>query len=747
MTSHDSFVDKSQMRLADFILANTEPILAEWETFARAIWPGAVGTDPATLRDHAEGMLRATVSDMQSTQTAAQQSDKARGKTSNSSHSAGVDRASVAHGSGRHDSRFDLAAVIAEYRALRASVIRLWRESNPNPDLHYLADVTRFNESIDQSLTEAVLAFTDLVAREREAALDLQSRRAVELRELNDALLVSSVRQHELAEQAEEAGAAASESNERYRALFDLGPVAIYSCDASGVIGDFNRKAVELWGRKPAAGDTDERFCGSFKMFRPDGTFVPHDRCPMAEVLSGAIPSVHDGEVHIERPDGSRVVVIVTIRPLKDRHGQITGAINCFYDITERKKAEEALREAKQEAEASSHAKDKFLAVLSHELRTPLTPVLMTAAALEDRADLSPELHEDLSMIRRNVELQSRLIDDLLDLSRIISGKLRLNFDTLNVNDLVRRACDTCRSNLHERGIQLYCDFNAEGFDVVGDEGRLQQVFWNLINNATKFTPEQGQVFVRTENIAAEQMRVTVRDTGIGIAPDALESIFNAFEQAGQDESGLARKFGGMGLGLAICRALIEQHRGTIRARSDGKDKGSTFVVELPAVPRRDEAKTGSGPTKPQKLRPLRLLVVEDHPDTATVLARLLASAGHKVEIANTAADALKLAGEHQFDLVVSDLGLPDMTGYELMRQIRQGCAIKGIAMSGYGMEEDIKRSELAGFSDHLTKPVNLSQLEQAIRRVSENGMALSGIPKAGEVRNPVTTHPNGQSE
>ena len=373
-------------------------------------------------------MLRATVSDMQSTQTAAQQSDKARGKTSNSSHSAGVDRASVAHGSGRHDSRFDLATVIAEYRALRASVIRLWREVIRTPIfMTWQTSPGSTNRSTNLSPRPSWRSRTSSRenARRRSTCSHAEPWSCAEL---NDALLVSSVRQHELAEQAEEAGAAASESNERYRALFDLGPVAIYSCDASGVIGDFNRKAVELWGRKPAAGDTDERFCGSFKMFRPDGTFVPHDRCPMAEVLSGAIPSVHDGEVHIERPDGSRVVVIVTIRPLKDRHGQITGTINCFYDITERKKAEEALREAKQEAEASSHAKDKFLAVLSHELRTPLTPVLMTAAALEDRADLSPELHEDLSMIRRNVELQSRLIDDLLDLSRIISGKLRPEF-------------------------------------------------------------------------------------------------------------------------------------------------------------------------------------------------------------------------------------------------------------------------------------------------------------------------------
>jgi two-component system CheB/CheR fusion protein len=527
------------------------------------------------------------------------------------------------------------------------------------------------------------------------------------------------------------------ESEERFRTLFELGPVAVYSCDTSGVIQNFNRRAADLWGRAPAPGDTDERFCGSFKMFRPDGTFMPHERCPMADVLSGATPFVHDGEVHIERPDGSRVVVIVTIRPLKNQHGEITGAINCFYDITERKLAEEQLRQAKQSAEAANHAKDTFLAVLSHELRTPLTPVLMTVAAMEFNPDLPPALRDDVKMIRRNVELESKLIDDLLDLSRISTGKLRLSFDIIGINDLLRQTCDTCRPQIREKGIHLHCELIENAGHVVGDSGRLQQVFWNLLNNAAKFTPEGGHIYVTARQTRDDgqvgQVRVAVRDTGIGIAPEILPRIFDAFEQG---EARITRQFGGLGLGLAICKALVEQHRGCIRAETGGRDGGSTFIVELPALSREQAANppAGSRGAGNGQVAPLRLMVVEDHADTAKVLGALLSASGHSVKTATTAAAALALAGEHPFDIVVCDLGLPDMTGYELMKQIKEKHGTKGIAMSGYGMEEDIKKGEQAGFSDHLVKPVNLAQLQQSLRRVAQNperGTSISSAPHA----------------
>jgi signal transduction histidine kinase len=433
----------------------------------------------------------------------------------------------------------------------------------------------------------------------------------------------------------------------------------------------------------------------------------------------------------LERPAPIRSVISAVQSAVRGRARQYQirdqiEAIRVAND--ERQRLLESERAARQEAERVSRVKDEFLAVLSHELRTPLTPVLMTVAAMELNAELPPPVRDDLRMIRRNVELEAKLIDDLLDLSRITSGKLRLQFDRLGINALIRHVCEICRPNILEKGIQLHVELAEDAGDVIGDSARLHQVFWNLLNNAAKFTPEGGDVYVTSENAAGPAgadgggVRVTVRDTGIGMPADVLPRIFDAFEQG---ELRITRQFGGMGLGLAISRLLVEGHRGTIRAESAGANKGAAFVVELPAAARREPA---GGPAAPipadgtSGSRPLRLMLVEDHPDTARVLSRLLSISGHHVKTAGTATDALTLAGSHAFDLVISDLGLPDMTGYEMMKQIRDRYGIKGIAMSGYGMEEDIRRSRGAGFSDHLVKPVTLDKLEQSIRRVAHNG-------------------------
>jgi signal transduction histidine kinase len=706
------------MRLADFILANTEPILMEWEVFARSIWTDRV-TDPGALRDDAEEMLRAAVIDMKYDQTDTQQSDKSRGRGGNGRESSGVNQASEAHGVGRLRSGFDLAALIAEYRALRASVIRLWRESRPTPDLNDLDDLTRFNESIDQSLTSAVLAHTALVERDRQAAREEHSRRDRELRDMNEALLTSSVRQHGLTDKAEKAEVVARESEERYRTLFELGPVAVYSCDASGVIQDFNRRAVELWGRKPALGDTDQRFCGSFKLFRPDGSFMPHEQCPMAEVVSGKIPKVQDAEVLIDRPDASRITVIVNILPLKNQRGEITGAINCFYDITDRKQAEDALDMAREQAESASRAKDRFLAILSHELRTPLTPVMMSITAMDMNPDLAPEVRSDIAMIRRNMELEAKLIDDLLDLSRITSGKLRLNMEAVELNSTMHHVCETCRPFILEKGIHLHADLPDESPFVKADPARLQQVLWNLLRNAAKFTPERGDIHVSISRVPGERVRIEVRDTGIGIPPEVLPKIFDAFEQG---DANITRQFGGMGLGLSISKALVEMHQGTIRAQTGGRGRGSTFTVELPLLTPQElaPARPHSPDDNGAKTK-LRVLVVEDHRDTAEVLSRLLRASGYSVKTAHSAAAALELAAAEPFEVIVSDIGLPDRTGYDLMKEIKSRYSMKGIAMSGYGMDEDLRRSREAGFSDHIVKPANAAQLERSIRRVAGN--------------------------
>ena len=226
------------------------------------------------------------------------------------------------------------------------------------------------------------------------------------------------------------------EGEERYRTLFDLAPIAVYSCDASGVIRDYNNRAAELWGRKPAPGDTDERFCGSFRLYRPDGTFMPHEQCPMGDVLSGRVPGTHDAEVVIERPDASRVIVIVNIAPLTNDRGEITGAINCFYDVTARKALEREYEtlltkehSSRMEAEAANRSKDVFLAMLSHEVRTPLSAMMGWATILRKKQCTQAEMQEGIKVIERNCRAQAQLMDDALEVSRIISGKLRLDIN------------------------------------------------------------------------------------------------------------------------------------------------------------------------------------------------------------------------------------------------------------------------------------------------------------------------------
>ena len=396
-----------------------------------------------------------------------------------------------------------------------------------------------------------------------------------------------------------------------------------------------------------------------------------------------------------------------------DAHERKVGTI--FNDITARKRAEDRLQEAKREAEAASSAKDRFLAVLSHELRTPLTPVLMSAVAMDTNPDLAPNIRENAAMIRRNVELEVKLIDDLLDLSRVTAGKLRLQMEAVDVNSAVRHVCETCQPFILEKGIQLHCNLPGATMHVKADVTRLQQILWNLITNAAKFTPERGDVYVNVSKTDGDRVRIQVRDTGIGIAPNVLPKIFDAFEQG---DASITPRFGGMGLGLAISKALVEMHHGTIRAESGGAGGGSTFTFELPAESAPINSHVAPTTQHSRNGNPLRVLVVEDHEDTALMLVTVLGGFGHTVKTAGTAATALELASKELFDVMVCDIGLPDETGYDLMKKIQALYPMKGIAMSGYGMDEDVRTSREAGFSEHIVKPANVAQLERTIRRV-----------------------------
>ncbi|HEY8665633.1 MAG TPA: ATP-binding protein [Tepidisphaeraceae bacterium] len=374
-------------------------------------------------------------------------------------------------------------------------------------------------------------------------------------------------------------------------------------------------------------------------------------------------------------------------------------------------------KRALETAEDANRAKDQFLAVLSHELRTPLTPALVLAASLEQDHSLARSLRADIGVIRRNIELEARLIDDLLDLTRIARGKLQLHPQALDVHVLIRNVMEICRSEIIAKELTVRVELNSVHPNISADSARLHQVLWNLVKNAIKFTPEGGEIAIRSGD-ADDRVRVEVTDTGIGIEPRILPQIFDAFEQG---DTSITRQFGGLGLGLAISKALIVAHKGTLVATSAGRDKGATFSLELPttmespAVGAGGAALPAKSPPRPLAV-PLRLLLVEDHADTARIMSRLLRSFEYEVQTADSVQSALRCAQKSKFDLVISDLGLPDGSGLELMHQLREMYQMKGIALSGYGMEEDVRKSIEAGFIAHLTKPINVQFLQATIR-------------------------------
>jgi PAS domain S-box-containing protein len=640
----------------------------------------------------------------------------------------------------------------------------------------------------------------------------------------------------------------------RYSHLIESLPAAVYTTDAQGRIALYNEAAVALWGRRPEIGK--DLWCGSYRIFRPDGTPLPLEDCPMAVTLKTGRP-IRGEEIIIERPDGVRRNVLPYPDPIKDASGKIVGAVNMLLDITENKRTEEVsrrlaaivessvdaiiskdlngivatwnrgaerlfgftaaemvgkpisllipsehaneepgilerirrgerldayetvrrrkdgslvevaltispikdalgniigaskiarditgqkqaareLERSHQEAVAASRAKDDFLAALSHELRTPLNPVLLLASAAVENPDLTPELRAQFTTIRNNVELEARLIDDLLDITRIRHGKLSLNLGLVDAHALLREAFEPVRPEFDRKNIALRLQLEAEHFRVKGDAIRLRQVIWNVLRNAVKFTPAGGRVVLTTHpNTETGKLIISISDTGMGMTASELTRAFEAFTQ-GEHGKGKGSPFGGLGLGLAISRTLMEAHSGTICASSAGRNQGSTFTITLPLATESvgaDLASRGDG-SRPQVMgarRPdlVKILLVEDHEPTRTVLAQLLTRRRYQVETAASAAEARALAREQAFHLLISDLGLPDGDGLDLMKELQaHNQELQGIALTGYGMEQDIARSLEAGFASHLIKPVSVESLENALARTFV-GIAPQGV-------------------
>ena len=502
-------------------------------------------------------------------------------------------------------------------------------------------------------------------------------------------------------------------------AIVESSDDGVVSKTLDGIITSWNKGAERIFGY------TAEEIIG-----KPMTTIFPADRLEeeahiLARISRGERVD-HFQTVRVTK-DGRLLDISVTISPIRNSNGVIVGASKIARDITPQKQAERELRiahaaaeTARREAEAANKAKDHFLSILSHELRTPLTPVLAAVSLLETVHDLSADdLHEQVAMIRRNIETEARLVDDLLDITRIAQGKIEIHPELLDAHTAIRNVVAMMQSEIDRKLLAVTLALRAPHHHLKADPGRFQQILLNLISNAVKFTPEQREITIKTfEDSAADgSLVIQIQDAGIGIDSATLPRIFKPFEQG---EQTVTRQFGGLGLGLSIVRSLTELHGGSISAFSEGVGTGATFTLRFPLAARKESSRPAGGDQPRSETKPadLRVLLVEDHEDTRRMLIRLLTSFGCKVTAAQSAKEASRLSEEQDFDLLVSDIGLPDGSGLDVIRQVRQRQNIPGIALSGFGQDEDLRRSREAGFTEHLIKPINFQTLRDVVLNI-----------------------------
>ncbi len=382
--------------------------------------------------------------------------------------------------------------------------------------------------------------------------------------------------------------------------------------------------------------------------------------------------------------------------------------------MAERRRIEEELQQQKAVVETANRTKDHFLAMLSHELRTPLTPVISTLESLETEPAQTEDTKTALAMIRRNVELETQLIDDLLDFTRMARDKMQLRFAPVDAHLALSNVVEICRAEAESKRLHVHLNLRANTHHVAADTAKFQQIVWNLLKNAIKFTPEDGEIVVSSSNPSPEVLTIGVRDTGIGMEPEVMQRIFDPFEQGNRS---FERRFGGLGLGLAISKSLAQAHGGTLTVQSDGRDRGSTFILSMQTLPSAEAAALPPKASSEALQQGLKILLVDDHQDTCAALEKLLVRRGHLVAATHNVRSAMEAAARNKFDLLISDIALPDGSGTDLMMQLRAISSIPGIAISGFGSNGDIERSLQAGFSEHLVKPIKLDDLEAAIER------------------------------
>jgi signal transduction histidine kinase/ActR/RegA family two-component response regulator len=503
--------------------------------------------------------------------------------------------------------------------------------------------------------------------------------------------------------------------------LYEVAPVPALTLDAAYAIRRVNHAAAELLGEAPV-----ELFNRSFR-----GLVAPRDRPTFAAALarSSAVSGVQRFRVHLELSLLPSFPVHVWSR-FSRAHGVYEIRL---LDLREQERAEDEARrlvQSEKSAREASAAKDKFIAVLSHELRAPLTPVLVAASAFRSKP-LPQPVREAFEMIERNISAEARLIDDLLDVNRIVRNKMQVELRVADVHAIAEEAVATLKADLEAKQHHIDMDFGARHHCANVDPLRLRQVLMNLLKNAIKFTPPGGRLRVQSWN-SGENLALEVEDNGPGIEPDAMLRLFEPFMEERNTSAA-----GGLGLGLAISKGLIELQGGKISAHSRGQGRGARFVVEVPtvnALPVVEQRKVVPRSEPPPRTgeHPPRVLLVDDHEDTVEILCDLLTENGFEVETAHSvkAAQDVDLA---YVDVIVSDIGLPDGTGFDLMRDLRTKTNRPAIALTGFGMESDVKASEEAGFDLHLTKPIDIDQLLAAIEGLSSRVRRL----RSGDPSNP----------
>lgn len=523
------------------------------------------------------------------------------------------------------------------------------------------------------------------------------------------------------------------QSHQKYFRHFDLAPVGLIRVNGAGLVVESNILGAQMLGVNRAQFYLGRRPFLAHVAPSSLGVFQQH----FENAFNSGIPESCD----LTLRNATGMETFVRMQSVRSRgEGKATELYVTLTDLTERRRVESELAARKLvddaatvAAEAAKLAREQFFAMLTHELRTPLTPMLALLGEMEVTPGRSTHDCVALATMRRNLEIEMRLVDDLLDVTRVTSGKLKLQCEWTDVHLCLTQVVELCRGGLEEREHFLELELEAPRCSAHADGKRLQQVFWNLLGNSIKFTPPGGRIAIRTHN-AAEHLVVEFQDTGVGIESAALERVFDPFMQA---NAGVPRRIGGLGLGLTIAQAITELHGGRLVVLSAGIGQGATFRFEIPVGEEPAPVPPLLTETAPPVARKnLRLLLVEDHDDTRHVLQLLLKRAGHTVATARDAATARKHCASQTFDLLITDLGLPDASGCELLHELGRAYGLRGIAMSGFDSDHDLAQSAAAGFVEHLVKPVDLKELDAAIQRAAETKMdTASPVPPDASFR------------